>query len=77
MGKARKNAYIAFLRRAVDEDDAFADALATCSKDYQSWAKLMRARGRTDDAHDDACRLLDSKGHLLNIIDRVCEDVAS
>jgi|TARA_B100001540_G_scaffold160184_1_gene141788 hypothetical protein len=77
VGKARKNAYIAFLRRAVDEDDAFADALATCSKDYQSWAKLMRARGRTDDAHDDACRLLDSKGHLLNIIDRVCEDVAS
>jgi len=77
VGKARKNAYIAFLRRAVDEDDAFADAFATCSKDYQSWAKLMRARGRTDDAHDDACRLLDSKGHLLNIIDRVCEDVAS
>jgi hypothetical protein len=77
VGKARKNAYIAFLRRAVDEDDAFADAVATCPKDYQSWAKLMRERGRTDDAHADALRLLDSKGHLLNIIDRVCETAVS
>lgn len=73
VGKAKKNAYIAFLRDAVSSDATFADALAKTSKDYTAWAKLCRERGRGDAAHADALRLLDSKGHLLNILDRACE----
>ena len=73
VGKAKKNAYIAFLRDAASSDATFADALAKTSKDYTAWAKLCRERGRGDAAHADALRLLDSKGHLLNILDRVCE----
>lgn len=73
VGKAKKNAFIAFLRDAVSRDAAFANALATTTKEYNSWSKLCRERGRTAAAHADALRLLDSKGHMLNVIDRVCE----
>lgn len=74
VGKAKKNAFIAFLRSSVVDDADFATRLAKVSKDYQSWARVFRERGRSDAAHADALRLLDSKGHLLNIIDRICED---
>lgn len=74
VGKAKKNAFITFLRSSVVDDDDFATRLAKVSKDYQSWARVFRERGRSDAAHADALRLLDSKGHLLNIIDRICED---
>ena len=74
VGKAKKNAFVALLRRAVRAEDDFARALVESSRDYASWAKLARARGRREgDAHADALRLLDSKGHLLNVLDRACE----
>ena len=74
VGKGKKNAFVALLRRAVRAEDDFARALVESSRDYASWAKLARARGRREgDAHADALRLLDSKGHLLNVLDRACE----
>jgi len=74
VGKGKKNAFVALLGRAVRAEDDFARALVESSRDYASWAKLARARGRREgDAHADALRLLDSKGHLLNVLDRACE----
>ena len=76
LGKNAKNAYIAFLRQSIVDDEAFAQKLIKCSREYTSWARALRERGRAESAHVEATRLLDSKGHMLNVCDRMCERVS-
>jgi len=73
--RGAKNAYIAFLRHAIVADDSFARALRSCSREYAAWARLLRERGRASAEHASTTRLLDSKGHMLNVCDRMCEKV--
>ena len=75
LGKNAKNAYIAFLRQSIVDDEAFAQKLIKCSREYTAWARALRERGRADSAHVEATRLLDSKGHMLKVCDRMCERV--
>jgi hypothetical protein len=77
---AKKKALLDWFHGALkdDTDDARADFLK--ARDYTAVANVIRKHARAPKhagAHADAIKLLDNKGHFLNIVDVVVKDGAT
>ena len=77
---AKKKALLDWFHGALkdDTDDARADFLK--ARDYTAVANVIRKHARAPKhagAHADAIKLLDNKGHFLNIVDVVVKDGAA
>ena len=70
VGKSKKLALINWWREQLASNDA-ARAAFVAARDYNAVANVIRAHAKkTGTSQADAVRLLDSRQHLLNVVDR-------
>ena len=74
VGKAKRKAnFVSWFSDALKNDEGGARSAFIKARDYVAVANVFRARARDPSvagAHDEALKLLDSKGHFMHIVDQ-------